>query len=104
MAARGLMINPALYAGYKKTPWGAVERFLAYAMEYTIPYRLVQHHVAEMLTSVIPKAERTLMNESTPDIVALLDWLDDRFVLLRPGEEGFAEAVDVPRRIKRSGP
>lgn len=95
-----MMTNPALFAGYNKTPWGAVERFLAYAMEFTIPYRLVQHHVADMLDGVIPKKERTLLNESTPDIVALLDWLDERFVVLRPGEEGFGEGVEVVRRIK----
>lgn len=92
------MTNPALFAGYEKTPWGAVERFLALALEYTIPYKLVQHHIAEMLDGVIPKKERTLLNESTPDMIALLDWLDARFIVLRPSEPGFGTAVEVPRR------
>ena len=32
MAARGLLPIPALFANYRKTPWGAVERFLDYNM------------------------------------------------------------------------
>ena len=104
MAARGLMTNPALFAGYDKTPWGALERFLDLALTNTMPYRLVQHHVSEMLDGLIPKKERAFMNESSPDMVGLLDWLDERFIVLRPGEEGFGEGIEVPRRIKAVAP
>ncbi|KAA8914304.1 hypothetical protein FN846DRAFT_897013 [Sphaerosporella brunnea] len=89
MAARGLMTNPALFSGYKKTPWGAVERFMDYAVEYPIPFRLTQHHIFDMLDQVIPKKERVLMNETTNTLVEMIDWLDERFVLRRKGDPGF---------------
>jgi len=98
MAARGLLTNPALFAGFERTPWGAVERFVDYATTYPIPFRLTQHHVSEMLDGLVPKKERSAINETTNTIVELIDWLDERFVLRRPGEEGFGRTVEIERR------
>jgi tRNA-dihydrouridine synthase 4 len=95
MAARGLLTNPALFAGFKKTPWGAVERFIAYNMQQPIPFRLAQHHIIEMMENLIPKKDRSAMYEAAGTMVEMLDYLDERFVIKRPGEEGFGEAVEV---------
>jgi tRNA-dihydrouridine synthase 4 len=98
MAARGLTTNPALFAGFSRCPWGAVERFIDYVMKYNIPFRLTQHHVSEMLEGMITKKERAKMNDATTNITELIDWLDERFVLRRRGEQGFGESVAI--RIK----
>jgi len=95
MAARGLTTNPALFAGFSRCPWGAVERFIDYVMEYNIPFRLTQHHVSEMLEGMITKKERAKMNDATTNITELIDWLDERFVLRRKGEQGFGESVAI---------
>ncbi|KAI5815746.1 dihydrouridine synthase [Pyronema omphalodes] len=95
MAARGLLTNPALFAGFKKTPWGAIERFIAYNMQQPIPFRLAQHHIIEMMENLIPKKDRSAMYEAAGTMVEMLDYLDERFVIKRPGEEGFGEAVEV---------
>lgn len=99
MAARGLTTNPALFAGYNKTPWGAVERFLDYNMRSPLPYRFALHHVSEMMESMVPRKERTQMIDNCKSIIELIDWLDERFVLRRRGEEEFGECITVERRI-----
>ncbi|ODV89287.1 hypothetical protein CANCADRAFT_27333 [Tortispora caseinolytica NRRL Y-17796] len=97
MAARGILENPSLFSGANKATWGSVELILHYSSAYGLPFRLVQHHVSEMLTHSITRAERKSMNE-TSNLQELLDWLDERFVLLRPYEKGFGEAIDLPRK------
>ena len=98
MAARGLMTNPALFAGYNKTPWGAVEKFLDYNMRSPLPYRSTLHHVSEMMESMVPRRERTQMIDNCKSIIELIDWLDRRFVLRRKGEEEFGERIEIERR------
>lgn len=98
MAARGLMTNPALYSGAAKCPWGAIERFLNYNMKSPLPYRFALHHISEMMTDMVPRRERTLMVDNCKTIVELIDWLDERYVLRRDGEEGFGERVELERK------
>lgn len=99
MAARGLITNPALFAGYKKTPWGAVERFLDYNMRSPLPYRFTLHHISEMAEAMIPRRERAQMIDSCKNIVELIDWLDDRFVVRRRGQGSFGECLEMERKI-----
>lgn len=97
MAARGMLENPALYAGFDRTPWGCVERFVNYAMSYGSNSHIFQHHLADMTGQLFTKKEHRELNECK-SIVEIVDWLDDRFILKREGEEGFGEAVSVERR------
>ncbi|KAF8462995.1 hypothetical protein BDZ91DRAFT_683200 [Kalaharituber pfeilii] len=99
MAARGLMANPALFSGAKKTPWGTVERFLAYNMRYPLPYKLALHHVAEMMERMIPRKERATMIDSCKSIIELIDWLDAQFILRREGEEDYGIRKEIERRL-----
>ena len=55
MAARGLLENPALYAGFYKTPWGCVERYVTYALQYGSNSHIFQHHIAEMTRHIFNK-------------------------------------------------
>ncbi|TGZ81428.1 hypothetical protein EX30DRAFT_330994 [Ascodesmis nigricans] len=98
MAARGLLTNPCLFAGFEKTPWGALERFLDYAFKMNVPFAVTVHHVGEMMEEMVTRKERARMVENCRNIVQLVEWLDERFVLKRKGEEGWSEGVDVPRK------
>ncbi|KAL7275661.1 tRNA dihydrouridine synthase [Rhizina undulata] len=99
MAARGLLTNPALFAGHSKTPWGAVERFINYNMTNgPLPYRLALHHVSEMMEKMMTKRERAEMVDGCGSVVELVDWLDERFVVKREGDEGFGEGAEPVRR------
>jgi hypothetical protein len=55
MSARGLLENPALYAGYETTPWGCIERYVNYALEYSSNCHIFQHHLADMTGSIFTK-------------------------------------------------
>jgi tRNA-dihydrouridine synthase 4 len=102
MTARALLTNPALFAGYKTTPWGAVERIVSYCLKMPIPYPLAKYHVGEMLSEVLGRKERKALQEQKC-WADLLDWLDEKFVLLREGEEGWGKSVEIPRRVIESG-
>jgi tRNA-dihydrouridine synthase 4 len=55
MSARGLLENPALYAGYDQSPWGCVERYVNYAITYGSNSHIFQHHMSEMTRSIFNK-------------------------------------------------
>lgn len=97
MAVRGALSNPAMFAGFDKTPWHCIERFLDYVTVTGLPFRLIQHHISEMLDGVISRAEKKDMN-SCQTFVSLLDWLDTRFVVKRPSDDGFATSIEPPRK------
>ncbi|KAF8315893.1 FMN-linked oxidoreductase [Clavulina sp. PMI_390] len=49
MSARGLLANPALFAGYESTPNHAISSFMRLATAYTLPFALIHRHIAFML-------------------------------------------------------
>ena len=49
MSARGILQNPALFAGFENCPWGAVETFINKVVKAPIPFKLVVHHLSEMV-------------------------------------------------------
>ena len=49
MSARGILQNPALFNGFDTCPWGAVETFMNKVMKAPIPFKLVVHHLSEMV-------------------------------------------------------
>lgn len=81
MAARGLLENPALFAGYRVTPWEGIERFVQLSLEYGSASTILQHHLAKMMDSILTTAHKRLLNSlSNASIPTLLDFLEE----LRP--------------------
>lgn len=101
MAVRGLLHNPALFAGFDKCPWGAVEKFWVYSTNYGLPYRLTQHHLSCMMEGLIERKKLTELNECN-NLIELLEWFDLNFELKRPEEAGFGQGVAVPVRTDRT--
>lgn len=100
MAVRGILANPAMFAGFDKAPWGCIEKFWEYATSYGLPYRLTQHHLSCMLDGRISKD----LYKQFMDIKRLgelIDFFDNHFILKRSGDEGFGEAVEIPFRNQR---
>lgn len=54
MAARGLLANPALFAGFEACPWEAVEGFVARVVRAPLPLKLVLHHCEFSALSAFP--------------------------------------------------
>jgi tRNA-dihydrouridine synthase len=83
MAARGLLENPALFAGFDKTPTDAISQFIHYAVQGGMRHELVVHHLTEMMTKTSTKRERAGL-ATCNDMVDVVDWLDSREKLQRP--------------------
>jgi tRNA-dihydrouridine synthase 4 len=80
MAARGMLENPALFAGHDSTPVECVHMFLEKAAHYTIPFPLVLHHFSEMtvrMPGMTKKARKVLME--CRDLVDLIDYAEDKW-------------------------
>ncbi|WPK25910.1 hypothetical protein PUMCH_003246 [Australozyma saopauloensis] len=92
MAVRGILANPALFAGHETTPWAAVEFFWDLASSYGLPFRITQHHLSQMLDKLVSRRLLKEMNELTC-LVDLIDWFDDHFILKRRMDKGFATAI-----------
>ena len=82
MAARGILENPALFAGHPYTPTQCVRKFIEYAVRCPIPFPLVLHHVSEMTARMdgMTKTERKRLMECG-DLVDLIDFVHERWGL-----------------------
>lgn len=85
MSARGLLANPALFAGYRACPWEAVETFMCNVARSPLPFKLVVHHVQEMCSpgmgddksALLPKKDRQRFSRLA-DMAELVDFLDEK--------------------------
>lgn len=55
MSARGILENPALYAGFEHTPWECIEDYVDLALSYGTNEFIFHHHLMYMF-------ERTMSN------------------------------------------
>lgn len=58
MCARGILANPALFAGHEKVPLQCVQRYLQLAMEYGGHFTIHHHHLMYMLFKCISPSDR----------------------------------------------
>lgn len=80
MAARGILENPALFAGHDFLPVDCIYKFVEKAARHPIPFPLALHHISEM-TGRIPgmtkKTRKELME--CRDLVDLIDFVEDKW-------------------------
>lgn len=85
MSARGLLTNPALFAGHSSCPWETLETFMCNVARCPLPLKLVVHHVQEMCapgmggdkSALLNKKERAKLVEFT-NMADLIDFLDEK--------------------------
>ncbi|KAL7942232.1 hypothetical protein V8C42DRAFT_332949 [Trichoderma barbatum] len=85
MSARGLLANPALFAGHSVCPWETLETFMCNVARCPLPLKLVVHHVQEMCapgmgddkSSLLNKKERAKLVDFT-NMADLIDFLDEK--------------------------
>ncbi|KZL70158.1 dihydrouridine synthase [Colletotrichum tofieldiae] len=84
MSARGILANPALYAGHESCPWEAVESFMRHVVRAPMPVKLVQHHLHEMCGPGMGPDKRALLNRQEraallglDNMVDVIDFMDD---------------------------
>ncbi|CCG81400.1 tRNA-dihydrouridine synthase [Taphrina deformans PYCC 5710] len=104
MSARGLLSNPALFAGYKTCPWSAIERFMVYAQTYELHQALIQHHVVEMMNSGgYWKKKDRIEFVTRRGIDDILGFLKERYVFREQGDRGYGMVDECISREQNNG-
>ncbi|ORZ26823.1 hypothetical protein BCR41DRAFT_376887 [Lobosporangium transversale] len=80
MSARGILENPALFAGYDVTPWECVEDYVDLALSYGTNAFIFHHHLMFMLEKSMSNAERRTFNSLTTT-PAVIDYLEEYYGL-----------------------
>ncbi|KAI8910845.1 hypothetical protein EDD86DRAFT_127039 [Gorgonomyces haynaldii] len=80
MAARGLLANPALFAGYDLTPMDCVQRYMKYGVDYGATAFIYHHHLMYMLEQSMTGTEKRSFN-SLYTIPSILDYMEDHYGL-----------------------
>lgn len=78
MAARGLLANPALFAGYRTTPLSAVARFCRHSFALGSNFFIFHHHMMYMMEQVMSPAERKAFNSLT-SFAGVLDFMTAKY-------------------------
>ncbi|XP_023347012.1 tRNA-dihydrouridine(20a/20b) synthase [NAD(P)+]-like isoform X2 [Eurytemora carolleeae] len=74
MSARGMLENPAMYAGYTSTPLQCVSDWVRISLERGTPFTTFHHHLIYMLDKLLPRGDRRLFN-SLASTSAVIDFL-----------------------------
>ncbi|KAK3827825.1 MAG: hypothetical protein J3Q66DRAFT_276007 [Benniella sp.] len=80
MAARGILENPALFAGYNTTPWECIENYVDLALSYGTNAFIFHHHLMYMFERTMSNAERRTFNSLTT-VPSILDYLEENYNL-----------------------
>ena len=78
MAARGLLDNPAMFAGYEVTPRECVRSWLDYSLGTGTHFTCFHHHLIYMMERLHSKSERKVFN-TLSSTSAVLDWLEENY-------------------------
>ncbi|KAM4746854.1 tRNA-dihydrouridine(20a/20b) synthase [NAD(P)+]-like [Rhinophrynus dorsalis] len=78
MAARGLLANPAMFAGYEETPLACVQDWVDIALEHGTPFTCFHHHLMYMMERITSKQEKRVFNVLS-STSAVLDYLRDHY-------------------------
>lgn len=96
MSARGVLANPALFAGFNKCPWHCLERFIYLCIEIGgLPIQLILHHVYCMLENM--SCKRSLLKQimNLKSLIELLGWLEANFYFHRKNDSNWAQEVQI---------
>jgi len=92
MSARGILSNPAMYAGYDHTPLCCLQDWVDMSLGSGVTFSTFHHHLMYMLEHVTSRAEKKVFNTLT-SIPGVLDYLQRHYRLQPLAEEGGVEAV-----------
>ncbi|KAF7694115.1 tRNA-dihydrouridine(20a/20b) synthase [NAD(P)+]-like [Silurus meridionalis] len=78
MSARGLLANPALFAGYEHTPLQCLWDWVKITLEQGTPFSCFHHHLIYMLEHITSQAERKVFN-GLSSTSAIIDYLQKTY-------------------------
>ncbi|XP_064417532.1 tRNA-dihydrouridine(20a/20b) synthase [NAD(P)+]-like isoform X2 [Latimeria chalumnae] len=80
MVARGLLSNPAMFAGYEETPLQCIQDWVDIALEHGTPFTCFHHHLMYMMERITSKQEKKIFN-GISSTSAVLDYLSEFYGL-----------------------
>ncbi|XP_041349092.1 tRNA-dihydrouridine(20a/20b) synthase [NAD(P)+]-like [Gigantopelta aegis] len=78
MSARGILGNPAMFAGYNITPLQCVQDWLDISLPLGMPFPLFHHHLIDMLEKSLCRSERRVFN-TLSSTSSVIDYLRENF-------------------------
>ncbi|NXU48637.1 DUS4L synthase, partial [Turnix velox] len=78
MVARGLLANPAMFAGYEETPLNCIQDWVDIALEHGTPFTCFHHHLMYMMERITSKQEKKVFNVLS-STSAVLDYLNNYY-------------------------
>ena len=83
MSARGILDNPALYAGYSHTPFSCVQDWLELSLSRGVTFSAFHHHLIYMLDQSTSRTQKRVFN-TLHSIPAVLDYLNKHYDVAMP--------------------
>lgn len=80
MSARGILANPAMYAGFEHTPVQCVYDWLDISTSLGSPFQCFHHHLIYMMDKLLNRAERRVFN-SLASTSAVMEFIKENFPL-----------------------
>ena len=80
MAARGILENPAMYAGFPETPAACVEDWVRIATETGTHFTCFHHHLIYMCERLLSRADRRVFN-CLGSYSAVIDFFESKYGL-----------------------
>ncbi|XP_015261568.1 PREDICTED: tRNA-dihydrouridine(20a/20b) synthase [NAD(P)+]-like isoform X2 [Gekko japonicus] len=80
MVARGLLANPAMFAGYEETPLKCIQDWVNIALEHGTPFMCFHHHLMYMMERITSKQEKKIFNVLS-STSAVVDYLRENYGL-----------------------
>ncbi|XP_058453634.1 tRNA-dihydrouridine(20a/20b) synthase [NAD(P)+]-like isoform X2 [Malaya genurostris] len=83
MAARGILSNPAFFAGYEKTPLDCIQRWLSITAQADtdITFQALHHHLTFMAQTMLSRQQRIVFNNLSRDKQLVYDFFREEFQL-----------------------
>uniref|UniRef100_A0A8C4RPZ6 tRNA-dihydrouridine synthase n=2 Tax=Erpetoichthys calabaricus TaxID=27687 RepID=A0A8C4RPZ6_ERPCA len=82
MAARGLLANPAMFAGSEDTPLECVWDWVDVAMKHGTPFTCFHHHLMYMMEKITSQQEKKVFN-SLSSTAGVIDYLLENYSVCR---------------------
>lgn len=82
MSARGILANPALFAGYKETPMSCIQDWIDihHQQNDRMTFQNFHHHLVFMMEGMLNKSEKVQFNDFTKKH-QVLEFLEEKFSL-----------------------
>ncbi|GAA6005256.1 tRNA dihydrouridine synthase [Rhodotorula paludigena] len=94
MSARGLLANPALFAGYDVTPLPAIQEFVRLSTAHGLIFPLFHRHMSYMLETAYfrTRKDRIAFN-ALASYAGVLDWLEEEGCMAQDGTDAAGRGI-----------